>query len=57
MIKLVSLLILANTQGAEVLYTLINDSLNLDDQTVLLDICCGTGTIGISLARVIEFSR
>ena len=43
---------LANTLGAEVLYSLIKDSMKLDAETVVLDICCGTGTIGITLANV-----
>ncbi|CAF4297798.1 unnamed protein product, partial [Rotaria sordida] len=42
----------ANTQGAEVLYSLIKDSMKLDNETIVLDICCGTGTIGITLANV-----
>ncbi len=46
------LVCLANTLGAEVLYSLIKDSMKLDAETVLLDICCGTGTIGITLANV-----
>jgi tRNA/tmRNA/rRNA uracil-C5-methylase (TrmA/RlmC/RlmD family) len=45
-------LFLANTKGAEVLYSLIKDSMKLDTDTILLDICCGTGTIGITLANV-----
>jgi tRNA/tmRNA/rRNA uracil-C5-methylase (TrmA/RlmC/RlmD family) len=44
----------ANTHGAEVLYSLIKDSMKLDNETVVLDICCGTGTIGITLANVIN---
>jgi 16S rRNA G1207 methylase RsmC len=35
-----------------VLYSLIKDSMKLDAETVVLDICCGTGTIGITLANV-----
>ncbi|CAF1648014.1 unnamed protein product [Adineta ricciae] len=44
----------ANTQGAEVLYSLVKDSMKLDQDTVLLDICCGTGTIGITLANNVK---
>ncbi|CAF0904041.1 unnamed protein product [Adineta steineri] len=44
----------ANTQGAEVLYSLIKDSMKLDNETVVLDICCGTGTIGITLANNVK---
>lgn len=50
-------LFLANTQGAEVLYQLVKDSMKLDQETVVLDICCGTGTIGITLAKVIIINR
>jgi tRNA/tmRNA/rRNA uracil-C5-methylase (TrmA/RlmC/RlmD family) len=42
----------ANSPGAEVLYSLIKDSMKLDTETIVLDICCGTGTIGITLANV-----
>lgn len=41
-----------NTAAAEVLYEKIGSMAKLDDQSILLDICCGTGTIGISLADV-----
>ncbi|CAF0956084.1 unnamed protein product [Rotaria sordida] len=44
----------ANTQGAEVLYSLIKDSMKLDNETIVLDICCGTGTIGITLANNVK---
>ncbi|XP_072163749.1 tRNA (uracil-5-)-methyltransferase homolog A-like [Diadema setosum] len=43
-----------NTLGAEILYTLIADWAQVDGNTTLLDICCGTGTIGISLAKKVE---
>lgn len=39
-----------NTAAAEVLYDTIGSIAELDGTSVLLDICCGTGTIGISLA-------
>lgn len=39
-----------NTAAAEVLYEKIGSLAELDSDSVLLDICCGTGTIGISLA-------
>ena len=41
-----------NTKGAELLYSKIGDICELDKDTVLLDICCGTGTIGLTLANV-----
>ncbi|XP_062997650.1 tRNA (uracil-5-)-methyltransferase homolog B isoform X2 [Elgaria multicarinata webbii] len=39
-----------NTAGAEVLYQTIGELSGADRSTVLLDICCGTGAIGLSLA-------
>lgn len=41
-----------NTAAAEVLYTLIRDWAQLDAGSTVLDVCCGTGTIGLALARV-----
>lgn len=42
-----------NTQQAEVLYKLIEDVAGLkgDGSEIVLDLFCGTGTIGLSLAR------
>ncbi|NXY76251.1 TRM2 methyltransferase, partial [Glareola pratincola] len=40
-----------NTGGAEVLYRAVGELSQAGGDTVLLDICCGTGTIGLSLAR------
>lgn len=40
-----------NTIMAEKLYNLIGDMANVTKETVILDVCCGTGTIGLSLAR------
>lgn len=45
-----------NTQAAEVLYTAIGEWAELSQETTVLDICCGTGTICISLAKVGSFS-
>jgi len=42
----------SNTKGAEVLYSRIGDICGVDKDTILLDICCGTGTIGLTLASV-----
>ena len=47
---------LVNTAGAEVLYKLIADWCNASPTTTVLDICCGTGTIGLSMAKVYLFS-
>lgn len=41
----------ANTKGAEILYTKIGDICDIDQDTIILDICCGTGTIGLTLAK------
>jgi tRNA (uracil-5-)-methyltransferase len=44
-----------NTAAAETLYQFAGDLANLDpEKTVLLDICCGTGTIGICLSRRVK---
>uniref|UniRef100_A0A452GZU2 tRNA (uracil(54)-C(5))-methyltransferase n=1 Tax=Gopherus agassizii TaxID=38772 RepID=A0A452GZU2_9SAUR len=40
-----------NTAGAEVLYQTVRKLSRADKNTVLLDICCGTGAIGLSLAH------
>ncbi|KAK6483707.1 tRNA (uracil-5-)-methyltransferase-like protein A-like [Huso huso] len=41
-----------NTQAAEVLYSAVGDWAQLNPDSTVLDVCCGTGTIGISLAKV-----
>lgn len=43
-----------NTPVAEVLYKNIGDWLSLRDNTLLLDVCCGTGTIGLCLASRVK---
>ncbi|NWT01954.1 TRM2A methyltransferase, partial [Mionectes macconnelli] len=43
-----------NTQAAEVLYAAIGDWAQLSPDSTVLDICCGTGTIGISLAKKVK---
>ncbi|NWQ77610.1 TRM2A methyltransferase, partial [Columbina picui] len=43
-----------NTQAAEVLYTAIGEWAQLNPESTVLDICCGTGTIGISLAKKVK---
>lgn len=42
-----------NTKSAEVLYDLAIKMGNVDSDTSVLDICCGTGTIGLCFAKVI----
>lgn len=36
-----------NTRGAETLYSLVKEQADADENTLLYDVCCGTGTIGI----------
>ncbi|GLH03369.1 Uncharacterized protein GBIM_09287 [Gryllus bimaculatus] len=40
-----------NTGAAEVLYNTIAEFAKLTPKTTLLDVCCGTGTIGLCLAK------
>lgn len=40
-----------NTLAAEKLYSLAGDWADLSPDTILFDICCGTGTIGLNLAH------
>ena len=34
------------------LYKKIGDIAKIDKETIVLDVCCGTGTIGLTLAKV-----
>ncbi|XP_069071377.1 tRNA (uracil-5-)-methyltransferase homolog A [Pleurodeles waltl] len=43
-----------NNQAAEVLYSTIVDWAELSPASTVLDVCCGTGTIGISLAKKVK---
>ncbi|KAJ7309693.1 hypothetical protein JRQ81_007753 [Phrynocephalus forsythii] len=43
-----------NTPAAEVLYSAILGWAQVDQDTIVLDVCCGTGTIGISLAKKVK---
>ncbi|KAH0625550.1 hypothetical protein JD844_015108 [Phrynosoma platyrhinos] len=43
-----------NTEAAEVLYSAIQDWAQVNQETTVLDVCCGTGTIGISLAKQVK---
>jgi methylase of polypeptide subunit release factors len=39
--------------AAEVLYGKVGELASIDDNTgTVLDVCCGTGTIGLSIAKV-----
>jgi hypothetical protein len=41
-----------NTKGAEVLYSAIIDLVEPTEDTTVLDLCCGTGGIGLCIAKV-----
>ncbi|KAK2902457.1 tRNA (uracil-5-)-methyltransferase homolog A [Channa argus] len=43
-----------NTAAAEVLYSAVGEWAQLDQHSTVLDVCCGTGTIGISLAKRVK---
>ena len=43
-----------NTPGAEQLCGLLKSLCNVGPETVLLDVCCGTGTLGLSLANSVK---
>ncbi|RLN55884.1 hypothetical protein BBP00_00008284 [Phytophthora kernoviae] len=40
-----------NTRGAEELYSLVKHHAKADEHTLLYDVCCGTGTIGICASK------
>jgi len=44
-----------NTEGAEILYNIVLDRIrevtDKPQQTLLLDVCCGTGTIGLTMLK------
>ncbi|KAM4616762.1 tRNA (uracil-5-)-methyltransferase homolog A isoform 1-T3 [Polymixia lowei] len=43
-----------NTGAAEVLYSAVGEWAQLDQESTVLDVCCGTGTIGLSLAKRVK---
>lgn len=43
-----------NTGAAEVLYSTVGEWAQLDQDSTVLDVCCGTGTISISLAKRVK---
>ena len=47
--------VVVNTVAAEVLYTKIAEWCHATPETIVLDICCGTGTIGQTVAKVTLF--
>eukprot|EP00501_MAST-03F_sp_TOSAG23-6_P000783 GSMAST32.ASY1.ANO1.813.1 assembled CDS len=40
-----------NTKAAEVLYETVKQFVKPDKNTVVVDVCCGTGSIGLSMAK------
>lgn len=44
-----------NTLGAELLYKTVGDWCHPTEHTTVLDVCCGTGTIGLTIAKVMLF--
>ncbi|MBN3298897.1 TRM2A methyltransferase, partial [Amia calva] len=43
-----------NTPAAEVLYSAVGEWAQLGQDSTVLDVCCGTGTIGMSLAKSVK---
>ena len=50
-------MIQVNTCAAEKLYSLAGDWADLGPDTLLFDVCCGTGTIGLTLAHRVGMVR
>ena len=46
-----------NSKGAEALYKTVGDLAGLEAQSTLVDVCCGTGTIGLCLADRVKQVR
>ena len=44
-----------HTNTAEILYNSVSELVSLSPEVTLLDICCGTGAIGLSLAKVLIY--
>lgn len=42
-----------NVPATEVLYSMVSDYANVTPNATVLDVCCGTGTISLCLAKVI----
>jgi len=43
-----------NTAASEILFDAAKDLASINLQTTVLDVCCGSGTIGLSIAKVIQ---
>lgn len=44
-----------NTAASELLFDSAKDLASINSKTTVLDICCGSGTIGLSMAKVNSF--
>jgi len=44
-----------NTPGAELLLRNVSNAAELSSDTILLDLCCGTGFIGLCLSRFVDY--
>lgn len=44
-----------NTAASEILFDSAKNLASINLQTTVLDVCCGSGTIGLSLAKVFNF--
>ncbi|XP_078403072.1 tRNA (uracil-5-)-methyltransferase homolog B isoform X1 [Cetorhinus maximus] len=40
-----------NTEGAEVLYQTVRDLIRADGDYIVLDVCCGTGAVGLTVCQ------
>ncbi|XP_067903957.1 tRNA (uracil-5-)-methyltransferase homolog B isoform X2 [Heterodontus francisci] len=40
-----------NSEGADVLYQTVRDLIRADGDSIVLDVCCGTGAIGLSMCQ------
>lgn len=43
-----------NTSGAELLFSKIEEQAEVDSNTILVDVCCGTGVIGLAMASKVK---
>lgn len=43
-----------NTSGAELLFQKVEELAGVDKDTILIDVCCGTGVIGLAMARNVK---
>lgn len=46
-----------NTYGAEQLYNAVVELAGVDSETTVLDLCCGSGGMGLTLAKVRQISQ